>query len=135
MRGALNRLWNSFGRGKRFNVAVGRAGERIAERHLHRRGHRILARNWRSPRGEIDVISALRDGTIVFTEVKTRRALDHGAPLEAVDEVKRGRLMRAAQDYLRHWGIENRPLRFDLIGIEWLEEDSAPRIEHVEGIE
>jgi putative endonuclease len=130
----LTRLFGSLGRGKRFNRALGGAGERLAARHLHREGHRILERNWRSGSGEIDVISALPDGTVVFTEVKTRRGEGHGSPLEAVDAVKRGRIMRASNDYLRRWRLETRSVRYDLIGVLLTEEGALVEIEHVPGI-
>ena len=113
MRMRLSRMIARLGRGKRFNRALGGIGERLAERHLRRRGHRILARNWRSRRGEIDLISGLPDGTVVFTEVKTRRGAEHGEPLEAVDGEKRRRIGGAAQEYLHRWRLESRPIRFD----------------------
>jgi putative endonuclease len=105
----------------------------MAERHLWHRGHRILERNWTSSRGEIDLISALPDGTIVFTEVKTRRGVEHGDPLEAVTEQKSEQVMRVAQDYLRMWQMEDRPVRFDAIGV-LVDESDGVSLEHIEGI-
>jgi putative endonuclease len=134
MRRALSRALAALGAGKHFNREVGTLGEHLAERHLWRRGHRILARNWRSRLGEIDLVSALPDGTIVFTEVKTRRGEEHGEPLEAIDDDKHRRLMMLADDYLRRWRLERRPVRFDLIGIVCPPGGGPPELEHIEGM-
>ena len=63
--------------------AVGRYGEQLAVRHLEAQGCQVLARNWRTGTGEIDVV--VRDGAaLVVVEVKTRRDLTFGDPLEAI---------------------------------------------------
>ncbi|MBN1475858.1 YraN family protein [Candidatus Sumerlaeota bacterium] len=133
MRGLIGRL-TALGRGRHFNRDLGALGERLAVRHLRRRGHRILETNWTSPRGEIDIISALDDGTLVFTEVKTRRGAGHGEPLEAVDGAKHAQVMAVSQDYIRRWRLERRPVRCDLIGVLLSEDGTDPRIDHVEGV-
>ena len=43
-------------------------------------------------------------------------------------------MMRVAQDYIRRWRLERRPVRFDLIGIRLGDEGDSPQIEHIEGI-
>ena len=74
---------------------LGARGERIAERHLVRRGLTLLDRNWRCPQGEIDLV--LRDGDeLVFVEVKTRSSVAFGHPLEAITAAKLARLRRLA---------------------------------------
>jgi putative endonuclease len=74
---------------------LGMRGERIAERHLLRRGLTLLDRNWRCPQGEIDLV--LRDGDeVVFVEVKTRSSVAFGHPLEAITASKLARLRRLA---------------------------------------
>lgn len=125
---------SQLARATRANKDIGRLGERLAARHLTRRGHRILARNWRTRSGEIDIIAAAPDGTIVFCEVKTRLGEEHGTPLEAVDEAKQRQVMRVADDYIRRWRLERRPVRFDIIGITWPPGRRKPEIEHLEGI-
>ncbi|SPE61510.1 conserved hypothetical protein [Verrucomicrobia bacterium] len=102
----------------------GRLGERAAKKHLQRHGMKFLTANFRSPRGEIDLI--LRDDDcLVFTEVKTRSSEDWQRPAAAVDAERRGRLSRAALDYLRL--IKNPPvkIRFDIV--EVLLSDGAVR--------
>src|SRR3954468_17088723 len=79
--------------------ALGAYGERAAERHLRAQGLVVLARNWRCPDGEVDLI--LRDGDdVVFCEVKTRRGNRFGTPAEAVGPAKVRRLRKLALRWL-----------------------------------
>jgi len=95
---------------------LGRAGEKAAERVLRRAGLRILARNWRASGGELD-LTALEDDTLVFVEVKTRRAgFDVGHP--AVGAPQRRRIARAAHAFRRRFGVTHLPYRFDQVTIE-----------------
>ena len=99
--------------------ATGILGEQLGEAYLKERGYRIIARNVRSPFGEIDVV-ADHDGTLVFIEIKTRRDQTFGIPEEAVDHRKKERLIRLASWYLAR-GSELRqpvPVRFDVLAIE-----------------
>ena len=84
-------------RGKR---AAGQLGEDIACRYLEGLGHTILARNWRSSHLEIDIVTADREGSIRFVEVKTRIEPIALAPEEQVNATKRRRLANAALAYL-----------------------------------
>ena len=63
----------------------------MAERRYRRDGYRVLARNWRCPSGEIDLILE-RGGLVVFSEVKTRSSTAFGWPAEAVDRRRQARL-------------------------------------------
>lgn len=99
--------------------AVGAYGERLAARYLVESGMQILDRNWRCAQGEIDIVAT--DGTcLVIVEVKTRRTLAFGAPVEAVTAVKAARLRRL----VGCWLSEHRSLvssaadiRIDVIGV------------------
>ncbi len=91
----------------------GHAGETIAALWLRLRGYRILARRYRTPVGEIDLV-ARRGGVLVFVEVK-RRA-DRAAGLEAVTPAARQRIARAAELFLRRGPrLSELALRFDVI--------------------
>ena len=101
----------------RGQVALGRRGERAAERHLRRNGYRIVVRNFRAAGAEIDLVAI--DGEIlVFVEVKTRRSRAAGAPEEAVDERKQKRMRRAAEVFARRYRADEIEMRFDIVAID-----------------
>lgn len=110
-------------RGRPAPDRLGPAGERLAARRLRRAGLRILARNVRRPYGEIDLVALAPDRrTIVFVEVKTR-AVDGSAPAPppeaAITARKRATLLRLAHDVSRRRGWAGRPLRIDVVAIDW----------------
>ena len=112
-------------RGK--SVEYGREAESAAARFLRRKGFRILARNYRSPYGEIDLV-AQDGGAIVFIEVKSRAGLEHGDPREVVNGPKMRRIGRAAAHYIRRFGLEERECRFDVLAFA-----GGKATEHVKG--
>src|SRR3989449_3652711 len=78
---------------------LGAEGERVASRFLEARGYRILERNYRTRRGEIDLIA--EDGRIlVFVEVKVRLDDRFGGPAAAITRAKQAPIARLAQQYL-----------------------------------
>ena len=83
-----------------LHLIRGELGERAARRHLRRQGLKFLTANFRSDRGEIDLIFRDRD-CLVFVEVKTRSSEDWVRPAAAVDERKRRLLSQCALDYLK----------------------------------
>ena len=108
----------------------GAEGEHAAERFLRRHRYAILARNYRCPLGELDLV-ALDGVTVVFVEVKTRRHSGSGGPLEAVDRRKQRQIVRAAQHFLVRHRLERRHARFDVVGV-WREGDRI-RCELIKG--
>lgn len=109
----------------------GRSGEDLACRHLERSGLLVLARNFRSRWGELDVVA--REGEqVVFVEVKERHGASHGAGLEAVVPAKRRRMVLTAQLYASKHGLTESHIRFDVISIDW-GTDGKPRIRHDRG--
>lgn len=112
--------------------ALGRFGEDIATRHLVESGMVVLARNWRCPHGEIDVVA--RDGTtLVVCEVKTRRGLDYGTPLEAVTARKMLRLRRLADQWLDEAGLDPPDVRIDVVSV-LVRTQGAAVVEHLRGV-
>ena len=87
---------------------TGRAGEDYTAGWLLRQGYQLLARNWRCPWGELDLIAA-RGDTVAFVEVKARRPGSMTTPLEAVDARKRRKLLRAATAWLQETGCPLQP--------------------------
>jgi putative endonuclease len=107
---------------------LGSEGEDLAVRFLQKKGYRIVARNYKTPVGEIDIIA--RDGdTIVFIEVKTRTDISFGYPFEAVNKRKRQKLKNLALLYLKRQGKES-PVRFDVISIFCMD-NGKKDVEHI----
>ena len=97
-------------------TAIGNYGERVAAAFLRRHGYRVLTRNYRTTRGEIDLVC--RHGeTLVFVEVKTRAAVDLVRPVEAIDARKEGAVQLAAQRYLELLDRTDVPHRFDVVEV------------------
>ena len=95
---------------------LGSLGENIAVTYLTDAGLRVLDRNWRCREGELDVVA--RDGdALVFCEVKTRRGVGFGHPVEAVTHVKQRRLRTLAQRWLAAHDEHAPELRFDVVGV------------------
>ncbi|MHB8520072.1 MAG: YraN family protein [Limisphaerales bacterium] len=94
----------------------GQRGERAAKRHLQKLGLKFLTANFRSPRGELDLI--FRDGDcLVFVEVKTRSSETWTRPAAAVNARKRRLLSQAALDYLKLLKHPEVRLRFDIVEV------------------
>lgn len=94
----------------------GEEAEREAGRYLKSLGCRILARRWRCPLGELDLVA--RDGEeVVFVEVKARSGSSFGPAELAVNGPKRKRIVRAALSYIEKERISS-PLRFDVVVLQ-----------------
>ena len=108
--------------------ALGSEGEEVAVRFLKKKRYGIIARNYKTPIGEIDIIA--KDGdTIVFVEVKTRANDIFGYPFEAVNQNKRRKLKNLALLYLKKQRKEL-PVRFDVISI-FCGQDGRKELEHI----
>lgn len=95
---------------------TGRRGEAHARRLLEERGYRIVATNYRSPHGEIDIVAADGRG-IVFVEVRARRSRAFGPPEESLTPAKRRHLIATAEHYIGKHGLAG-PWRIDLVALE-----------------
>lgn len=116
---------------------LGKWGEKLAAEFLVKQGYSILAENFYTPYGELDLIAEQvnqfnpDEKTIVFVEVKTRRSKSFGYPEDSVTPVKQEHLIAAAQYYLQeHPGLEL-DWRIDVIAIEYYQ-DLDPVIQHFE---
>ena len=96
---------------------LGRRAEWVTLVWLMLKGYRPRHRNWRGAGGELDLVMQCRD-TIVFVEVKARSSDLYGGAVAAVDRSKRKMLVRTSAAYLSHFGLWERPSRFDLVAIE-----------------
>ena len=95
---------------------TGLSAESRAAAFLMAKGYRILAKRFRTPHGEIDIV-ARRRNLIVFIEVKARSSLSCGRPAEAVDARKQARLIRTAELYLAREGRGDCACRFDVVEV------------------
>jgi len=92
-------------------------GEEQATKTLKSKGYKIIEKNYRSPFGELDII-AEEDGYLVFVEVKKRNTRTFGDPLEAVNTVKKKRIIKTAMFYMKTHKCPDRKVRFDVVGID-----------------
>lgn len=102
------------------HLKTGQSGEELAAAFLMEKGWRIVQRNFRCPCGEIDLVCE-DNKTLVFVEVKTRSGIVRGEPGQAVNKDKKKRLARAAAIYLSTHTAWERPCRFDLVSIRFLD--------------
>ena len=112
---------------------LGRAGERIAERWLLRRGWRIVHRRFRAGHRDIDLVAARSEACrrlVAFVEVKARRRLDFGGPVGAVGWGKQRQLSHSAQLWVARFGEPGDAYRFDVVAV--LMDGRRTRICHVE---
>ena len=110
---------------------LGRWGEEVAARYLEERGYRLIARNYRTPYGEIDLIFE-QDATVVFVEVKTRSGLGYGQPEEAVTKKKRDHLTAAIAHYWQNNAEAERDWRVDVVAILRSWDGKLEEVEHFE---
>ena len=103
----------------------GLAGEAQAIRYLQSRGWEVVAHRFRVGRIELDLV-ARRGHLVAFIEVKARRGMAFGSPLEAVTGAKRREIVKAARAWMDRYGQQSDVYRFDCIGLV------ENQIEHLE---
>lgn len=117
---------------------IGHWGETVAAYYLEARGYQVVARNVRTPHGEIDLIVRFQQtGTLVFVEVKTRTNGSFGLPEEAVDAKKLEHLFRSAEVYLQDYpDLSALGWQIDVIAIQGKPGEKVENvtIEHFENI-
>jgi putative endonuclease len=114
---------------------LGKQGEDAAALYLERQGYALLARNWRTRSGELDIVA--RDGEwLVFVEVRTRRIGRHvaaptlGAPEESVTPRKQLQLIAMADAYLFEMPWDG-PWRIDVLALELYPDGTVARLNHL----
>ena len=108
----------------------GEKGECLAAEYLTEQGYEVVARNFRTRFGELDII-AQKDGFLALVEVKLRKNARYGAACEAVDLAKQRRLIFAAEEWLSNHPIALQP-RFDVIEVYLPDDADTPLIHHLE---
>lgn len=95
---------------------LGDVGERQAIAFLRGRGYLILAHNFRTRFGEVDIV-AQDENEVVFVEVKTRTNTHFGAPEEAVNRAKLDKITKVASEFMTMQGLTDVQSRFEVIAI------------------
>jgi putative endonuclease len=109
---------------------LGIHGEKIAEKYLMGLGYRLLDRNWRWRKGELDLV-AEQAKEIVFVEVKARRSQTYGLPEESITRSKREKLIQTAYAYLNSADRLNADWRIDVVAIDMEHDGTVIRLEHI----
>ena len=96
--------------------SIGANYEKVEGAYLQTLGYDIVAYNFYTRSGEIDII-AQHEGYLVFVEVKYRDSAAKGHPLEAISSQKQRSISKCAAYYLKKNGLYDVPVRFDVVGI------------------
>ena len=112
---------------------LGALGEQFAVEHLGALGLRIVERNWRCRYGELDVIAADGEHTLVFVEVKTRTGDRFGGVVQAVTPQKVRRIRRLAGVWLAGQDNGWAQIRIDVIGVR-VGRSRMPEVMHLQGV-
>ncbi|MGL5273131.1 MAG: YraN family protein [Phocaeicola sp.] len=107
---------------------LGKAGEEVAANYIRNKGYRVLHRNWRSGKKELDIIAEY-EGVLIVIEVKTRQHIEFGRPEEAVTNKKIKHIVASTDAYLRKFCIDL-PVQFDIITV--IGKIEPFKIEHIE---
>ncbi|MCS7053342.1 MAG: YraN family protein [Ignavibacterium sp.] len=111
---------------------LGKKGEEVAKDYLISKGYEIIKQNYRYGHGEIDLIAKIPERELlVFVEVKTRKNLELGDPILALNPKKISQLKKIAELYLYENQIKEIECRFDVITV-LLEDSENPIVEHYE---
>lgn len=135
-------LWTDFQKWRirrnvlsaRANAAyAGRLGENLATHHLRKlTGYRVIFRNWRHGKGEIDIVCQ-KNEQLIFVEVRTRRAEALVSGFESINADKRAILLETCQNYMRALQKPPHSYRFDVVEIR-LDGNGSYRLNHFENV-
>ena len=108
---------------------TGQRGEDFAALYFRERGYTIVARNWRCPTGELDIIME-KGNTLIFVEVRTRSGKKYGTPEESITPGKQARLIELAETYLQETQAPHQSWRIDVAAVRLV--SGLPQINHIE---
>ena len=111
---------------------LGEWGESVAAVHLQAKGYKIIKRNWRTSRGEIDIVARIEE-SYIFVEVKTRRGRGMGLPEEGLTRKKSSKLVELGLIYMAE--IESdADWQIDLVAVELDKSGKLIRCEHIPNV-
>ena len=111
---------------RRFGII----GEKIAQGYLKNKGYDVIATNFYTKRGEIDIV-AKKENYIIFVEVKTRNNLEYGSPASSINEIKKKHIKSAAKIFIYQNNLQKYNIRFDVIEI--IIKNGKCKINHIKG--
>lgn len=115
------------------NHQIGKMGENIACNYLELNDYKIICRNFRTKLGEIDIIARdNKENEIVFIEVKTRKNLKYGYPIDAINKQKVKHISKTANIYITLNKLEYKNIRADAIEVYLL--NKKAKIRHIKNI-
>ncbi|MBK7134267.1 MAG: YraN family protein [Bacteroidales bacterium] len=107
---------------------LGQKGEEVATEHLKKSGYKILFRNWKYGKHEIDIIAEKKD-VVVFAEVKTRTDDFQMDPRTAINREKQKSIILAADGYIKRYSVD-KDSRFDVIIV--IKKNDQFEVDHIE---
>ena len=110
---------------------LGKKGEKLAIKLLKHKKYKIIARNFETEKGEIDIIVKNAD-LIAFVEVRSRTFPYVISPSESVNREKQRKIGLTARDFLRRYCISKLSYRFDIVSVTFDKEHNLKEIEHLE---
>jgi putative endonuclease len=116
---------------KNYRQRFGAWGEKLAEEYLERKGYVVLARNIRTPYGEIDLL-VRQEATLVFVEVKARSTRAYGLPEDSLTWRKQAHILDSSRYYLQEHPEYTEDWRVDVIAIQKKPGDEPAEIIHFE---
>jgi putative endonuclease len=110
------------------HIELGIYGEKLAEKHLLDANYKILNKNYRFKKLELDLV-ALKDNKLIVVEVKTRFTDEYGEPWQSVTRKKQKQIIKATNQYILENDIQNET-QFDIISI--IKNEQFEKIEHIQ---
>ncbi len=114
------------------HINTGKTGEDVAVKLLERKGYKIIERNRKNKRGEIDIIAEYNN-EIIFVEVRAKTGDEFGIPEDTINARKIQKLVRNAESYI-YYQKEERPHRIDVIAVTFGKNKEAKEVNHYENI-
>lgn len=115
---------------KRLNKDIGNYCESIAKEYLKKNKYNIIAYNFRTHLGELDIL-CLQNNILIVIEVKGRYSYDYGFPREAVNISKQKNIIKVTNCYINYKNLRNINIRFDVIEVYLNLENSLVKIIHL----
>ena len=117
-----------------YKQEIGKFGESKVEEYLIENNYIIIYKNFKCTFGEIDIIAKDKEkNELVFFEVKTRKNVKYGNPIDAVNKIKQKHIYKTSQYFIHKYKLENEFIRIDVIEV-YLKNDDKYFLNHIKQI-